>query len=48
MRWNLMTREKIAQEVAKRHRKASVKEKGHMLDEFSASGRSTTAMRQVY
>jgi len=33
---DLMTRKKITQEVAKRYRKASKKEKGRMLDEFCA------------
>lgn len=36
MRFDLMTRKRITQEVARRYRKASKKEKGRMLDEFCA------------
>lgn len=36
MRLDLMTRKRITQEVAKRYRKASKKERGRMLDEFCA------------
>lgn len=36
MRFDPMTRKRITQEVAKRYRKASKKEKGRMLDEFCA------------
>ena len=36
LRLDLMTRKRITQEVAKRYRKASKKEKGRMLDEFCA------------
>lgn len=36
MRFDLMTRKRITNEVAKRYRKASKKVKGRMLDEFCA------------
>lgn len=36
MRLDLMTRKRITQEITKRYRKASKKEKGRMLDEFCA------------
>jgi hypothetical protein len=36
LRFDLMVRKRITQEVAKRYRKASKKEKGRMLDEFCA------------
>jgi len=36
LRLDLMTRKRITQEVAKRYKKASKKEKGRILDEFCA------------